>query len=104
MDLKNGIYEVVAINIDQTSVDSYIDAFKKAEPIIKRQDGYLGHMMLQHHDDLNRFQLIIQWRSIDDHQIGFRQSVDYQEWKALLHPFYDENLFPVVEYFSTLKV
>ena len=103
MEQQNIIYEVVAITIDKLMVDDYKTAFSQAEPIIKRQDGYLGHTMLQHHDDITRFKLIIQWRSIDDHQIGFRQSEDYQEWKVLLHPFYDQEMFPVVEYFSTLS-
>ena len=31
---------------------------------------------------------------------AFRQSSQYQQWKALLHHFYDP--FPTVEYFSTL--
>ena len=56
---QNIIYEVVAITIDKLIVNDYRAAFSQAEPIIKRQDGYLGHTMLQHRDDIIRFQLII---------------------------------------------
>jgi hypothetical protein len=30
--------------------------------------------------------------------VGFRTSPQYQEWKALLHHFYDP--FPIVEHFG----
>lgn len=33
-----------------------------------------------------------------DHTVGFRQSDEYQEWKRLLHHFYDP--FPTVEHFE----
>ena len=46
MEQQNIIYEVVAITIDKLMVDDYKAAFSQAEPIIKRQDGYLGHTML----------------------------------------------------------
>jgi hypothetical protein len=35
---------------------------------------------------------------IEDHTEGFRKSEAYQEWKALLHPFYDP--MPMVEYYQ----
>jgi len=38
--------------------------------------------------------------TLEDHMIGFRQSAEYQEWKRLLHHFYDP--FPTVEHFETV--
>jgi hypothetical protein len=35
---------------------------------------------------------------LEDHTVGFRESPGYQEWKALLHHFYDP--FPTVEHFE----
>jgi heme-degrading monooxygenase HmoA len=47
--------------------------------------------------------LIVKWRTLADHTEGFRGSSEYQQWKALLHHFYDP--FPVVEHFTpTLEV
>ncbi|MFN5341277.1 MAG: antibiotic biosynthesis monooxygenase, partial [Roseiflexaceae bacterium] len=34
------------------------------------------------------------------HTVGFRQSPQYQEWKRLLHHFYDP--FPTVEHYVAL--
>ncbi len=35
--------------------------------------------------------------TLGDHTVGFRQSVEYQQWRALLHHFYDS--FPSLEHF-----
>jgi len=42
--------------------------------------------------------LLVQWKRLEDHTIGFRQSPEYQRWKALLHHFYDP--FPTVEHYE----
>jgi hypothetical protein len=39
---------------------------------------------------------------LEDHTIGFRQSAAYQEWRKLLHHFYDP--FPVVEHFRKVEL
>ncbi len=41
---------------------------------------------------------MISWDEIEHHTEGFRKSEAYQEWKALLHPFYDP--MPTVEYYE----
>jgi heme-degrading monooxygenase HmoA len=42
--------------------------------------------------------LLVEWQTLEDHAVGFRQSTNYQEWKRLLHHFYDP--FPTVEHFT----
>ena len=44
--------------------------------------------------------LLVEWDRLEDHTQGFRGSPAYQEWRALLHSFYDP--FPVVEHFTTV--
>ena len=44
--------------------------------------------------------LLVRWRTLQDHTVGFRQSAPYQEWKKLLHHFYDP--FPTVEHYAPL--
>ena len=52
----------------------------------------------KHLTDEHRYILLIFWDRLEDHTQGFRQSEAYQEWKALLHHFYDP--FPTVEYYE----
>jgi len=46
----------------------------------------------------NRYVLLVHWTSLEAHTIGFRGSPEYQDWKRLLHHFYDP--FPIVEHYE----
>lgn len=42
----------------------------------------------------------MRWQTLEDHTQGFRGSEAYQEWRRLLHHFYDP--FPVVEHYESV--
>ncbi len=42
--------------------------------------------------------LLVEWDSLEDHTVGSRGSQDYQQWRQLLHHFYEP--FPVVEHYE----
>jgi heme-degrading monooxygenase HmoA len=46
----------------------------------------------------NRYILLVNWETIEAHTLGFRGSHEYQDWKRLLHHFYDP--FPTVEHYE----
>ena len=45
--------------------------------------------------------LLVEWEQLEDHTVGFRQSNEYKQWRALLHHFYDP--FPVVEHYQAVR-
>ena len=47
------------------------------------------------------FLLLVEWATLEDHTVGFRGSQEYEQWRALLHDFYDP--FPVVEHFDQVR-
>jgi heme-degrading monooxygenase HmoA len=75
-------------------------AFRRAEPLIAAAAGYRRHELRRCVERPDRFLLLVWWASLEDHTRGFRGSPAYQEWKALLHPFYEP--FPVVEHYAPL--
>jgi heme-degrading monooxygenase HmoA len=48
----------------------------------------------------NEYLLLVQWQTLEDHEVGFRKSSQYQEWKALLHHFYEP--FPTVLHYESI--
>jgi hypothetical protein len=48
----------------------------------------------------SRYLLLVEWETLEAHNEGFRTSAGYEEWKALLHHFYDP--FPTVEHYGTV--
>lgn len=94
------VLEVAILDVKAGEVTAFEAAFKQAQNIIASQDGYLSHRLERCVEKPNRYVLLVDWRSLEDHTVGFRGSSFYQDWKALLHHFYDP--FPVVEHYTAV--
>jgi heme-degrading monooxygenase HmoA len=75
-------------------------AFGVASRIISASPGYVSHELRRCLEVKDRYILLVRWRSLEDHTVGFRESPAYQVWKNLLHRFYDP--FPVVEHYAAI--
>ena len=92
------LLEVAILNIKQGRSDEFEQSFSKASAIISSMDGYIEHRLQKCIESPDQYILLVQWESLEHHEIGFRQSEQYQEWKSLLHHYYDP--FPVVEHYT----
>ncbi len=95
------ILEVAILNVRSGQADAFEAAFANAQSIIASMPGYRGHELQRCLEAEGKYVLLVRWRSVEDHEIGFRQSAQYQDWKRLLHHFYDP--FPVVEHFELVQ-
>ena len=91
------ILESAVLDVKPGQTREFEAAFAKAQRIISASRGYLSHELRRCVEKPNRYLLLVHWRTLEDHTVGFRQSAPYQEWKALLHHFYDP--FPQVEHY-----
>jgi heme-degrading monooxygenase HmoA len=94
------ILEVAVLNVRTGQGQAFELAFSRAQQIISSMPGYLSHQLQRCIEVPGRYILLVNWRRIEDHTIGFRQSDQYQEWKSLLHHFYDP--FPTVEHYESV--
>ncbi len=83
------IVESVVLPVKAGFEDAFERAFRAAEPLLARQAGYLAHSCRRGVEAPSTYLLTVKWDSVDAHEIGFRESTDFHEWKALLHPFYE---------------
>jgi heme-degrading monooxygenase HmoA len=51
-------------------------------------------------DTENRYVLLVNWKTKEHHTVGFRGSPQYQEWRKLLHHFFD--LPPVAKHYELI--
>ena len=91
------ILEVAMLDVRPGQEDAFEDAFVTASSIISSMHGYVEHELQRCIERPSRYVLLVRWQTLEDHTEGFRGSPEYQEWKALLHHFYDP--FPTVEHF-----
>ncbi|QWU18188.1 Heme-degrading monooxygenase HmoA [Paenibacillus sophorae] len=96
------ILEAAMLHIKQGMTEAFEDSFKEASPLISSIDGYLGHELQKCLEDDHKYLLLVRWRNLEDHTVGFRESPQYLEWKALLHHYYSP--FPVVEHFANIEL
>ena len=96
------ILEAVMLNIKFGEEQDFERAFKEACSIISSMNGYLSHELHRCLEVKGKYLLLVRWQTLEDHTIGFRESSDYQEWKRLLHHFYDP--FPTVEHFEPVEL
>jgi heme-degrading monooxygenase HmoA len=90
--------EVAILNIRQGQEAAFEMAMKNARPLIESTPGFVSIDVRRCVETPNRYLLLVSWRALEDHTIGFRQSDRYQQWRDLLHHFYDP--FPSVEHYS----
>lgn len=94
------ILELAILNIRPGQGPAFEEAFAQAQSILAASAGYISHQLQRCLEDQNKYLLLVQWNRLEDHTVGFRQSPEYQGWKALLHHFYDP--FPTVEHFESV--
>ena len=94
------ILEVAILDVKAEKVAQFEPTFREASKIISSMKGYISHELQRCMETKNRYILLVKWETLEDHTIGFRESDEYQEWKELLHDFYDP--FPVVEHYESV--
>lgn len=117
------ILEAVLLNIKNSLDNDFESSFTQASRIISSVNGYLCHELHKCLEAESRgikgvrvplalpelfkrvegkYLLLIKWETLEAHTLGFRSSPEYQEWKKLLHHFYEP--FPTVEHFKKVEL
>ena len=94
------ILELASLNIRDGQNEDFERSFLRASPLIASVPGYIRHELQRSLEHPSRYVLLVQWESLEAHTVGFRGSAAYQEWKKLLHHFYDP--FPQVEHYESV--
>ncbi len=92
------ILEHAILDVKPEETAAYETALTKALPLIAATPGFIRLEVRPCLEQPGRYLLLVEWRSLEDHTTGFRQSDRYQEWRILLHHFY--NPLPLVEHFG----
>ena len=92
------ILEIAPLQIRAGQAQGFEAAFAKAQLIIASMPGYLSHELQRCLDRPDHYVLLVRWETLAAHEVGFRQSPQYQQWKQLLHHFYEP--FPTVLHYE----
>jgi heme-degrading monooxygenase HmoA len=94
------ILELAMLNVIPQRTQEFERAFAEAKGIIASMPGFVSLELQRCLESANRYALLVRWEKLEDHTQGFRNAPQYQQWKALLHHFYDP--FPTVEHYELI--
>jgi heme-degrading monooxygenase HmoA len=91
------VLESALLHVKPGQEAAFEAAFDEARHIIGAMQGFVSLSLSRCVEKASDYLLLVRWQTLEDHTIGFRQSAEYQRWRALLHPFYEP--FPTVEHY-----
>jgi heme-degrading monooxygenase HmoA len=83
------ILESAALQVRTGQAAAFELAFKEAQAIISSMPGYISHELQRCLEREGHYLLLVRWESVAAHEEGFRKSPQFQNWKRLLHHYYD---------------
>lgn len=80
------VVEVAEITV--TDPAAFEAGVARARPHFLAADGCLGLSLHRLVETPDTYRLIVRWRSIEDHMVGFRGSDGFRAWRAAVSPFF----------------
>jgi len=66
--------------------------------VISKAKGFVDATVHKGIESPERYLLTIHWQTLENHTVDFRESPAFQEWRAIVGPFFAKP--PVVEHFQ----
>jgi heme-degrading monooxygenase HmoA len=86
------ITEIIRYQINLAEADEFIAAYRRALVIVDETGFALDWEILRQDDEPSLFQIIIRWKSKDDHMAGFRQAKEFADFFAHVKPYFSSIL------------
>jgi heme-degrading monooxygenase HmoA len=95
------ILELADIRIQPGQQTAFNEAIERGlRTVISGARGFKGFKVNQGIENPERYVLQIFWATLEDHTVGFRESPEFANWRAIVGPFFAAP--PVVEHFELL--
>lgn len=95
------IYEIADIRITPGQQEAFEKAIHHGvSSVIAKAKGFIDYKVKHGIESPERYLLIIQWETLENHTIDFRESDAFTQWRGIVGPFFAAA--PVVEHFEAL--
>lgn len=91
------VLELAILHVKEGQSERFESDFALAGSYISSIKGYIKHSLNKCLERENQYVLLVEWDSLENHTVHFRQSKEYEAWKNLLHHYYEP--FPSVEHY-----
>ena len=94
------ITEIAQIDVKPGTEKDFEAAVAKAKPLFLRAKGGKGFELHKSVEMPSRYRLVAKWETLENHTVDFRESSNFQEWRALVGPHFASP--PEVEHTNTV--
>lgn len=94
------IIEVATIRVKEGAEAAFEAAVAEAVGVFSRAPGCLGLVLTRCVEDPAHYDVVIRWKTLEDHTVGFRGSPLFAEWRALVGPHFAEP--PSVRHYANV--
>jgi heme-degrading monooxygenase HmoA len=78
------ILEIAQITVKPGTGAEFEAAVAKAKPLFMRAKGCRAMVLRRSIEFPERYQLFIEWETLENHTVDFRGSEDFQAWRGLV--------------------
>ncbi|MFT4074502.1 MAG: antibiotic biosynthesis monooxygenase family protein [Asticcacaulis sp.] len=82
------ITEIATLTIDPAKAADFEAAVASAAPFFKSAEGCHGMALEAVIETPGLYNLRVLWETVDHHMVTFRESDNFQQWRALAGPFF----------------
>jgi heme-degrading monooxygenase HmoA len=68
------------------------------QTVIAESKGFRGYQVRHGIESPERYLLLLEWDTLEDHTVGFRGSAAYAQWRGIVADFFAQP--PFVEHFT----
>ncbi|MBC5768620.1 antibiotic biosynthesis monooxygenase family protein [Ramlibacter albus] len=96
------VLEIADIRIQPGKQAEFEEAITRAiATVASRAKGAKNARVQRCIETPERYILTIEWDTLEDHTVGFRQGPLFTEWRAIIGPFFAQP--PLVEHFNPVN-
>lgn len=66
--------------------------------VISKAKGFIGFKVQKGIENPNRYLLMIEWETLENHMVDFRESPDFSVWRSYVGPYFEKP--PAMEHFQ----
>lgn len=91
------VLEIADILITPGGEDAFAAAYRTARSILATTPGCGSVRMVQGIESPSLFRLLVEWDSVEAHEVNFRATDRFTQWRGHIGPYFAGT--PVVEHF-----
>ena len=82
--------EIASIHVREGQEALFEAGVAQARPLFLRARGCHDMQLYRSIEQPQRYTLVVDWETVENHMVDFRESTDFQEWRKLVAGFFVE--------------